>query len=97
MRSLPYVPEGTEYPYEGNELIKPMEINWDGVELRNIRLSVTPIDEFGLPVNRRGMLVEYPDASVSDIDKRRLARAAGLQVEMTLLDIFGLINKEKNG
>lgn len=74
-----------------DELVTPMPVDWDGVEIREIRIALTPIDEFGTPTSRRGMRVDYPSANTSDVDKRRLARKVGRMVEITVLDQLGLV------
>lgn len=92
MNSLPQVPEGTEYRnVDYDELITPMPLDWDGIEIREIRLAITVIDEFGTPMNRRGALVTYPPAETPEADKRKLARRVGRMVEYTVLDQLGLV------
>lgn len=95
---MPLVPEGTEGRYlDSDDLISPMPPDWNGVELREIRIALTAIDEFGTPLNRRGARVDYPPAESSEADKRRLARKVGRMVESTVRMLLGLDIEEKNG
>lgn len=57
---------------------------WDGVPARNLRISITKIDEFGLPTERRGVEVGIPRPS----EVPEFAEKAATLVKKTLEVMF---------
>lgn len=57
---------------------------WDEVRAERVRVSVTLIDAFGLPVQRRGVTVGVPRPHEAE----NFAREAGRLVEKTMKVVF---------
>lgn len=60
------------------------EPGWDEVRAEKVRVSVTLIDAFGLPMQRRGVTVGVPRPH----EVENFAREAGRLVEKTMKAVF---------
>lgn len=59
-----------------------LPINWgDRPLMQEIRILIVPLDEIGLPFNRRGVTVSIPSNSENRAD---FAKALGTKVEKTI-------------